>query len=153
MAAEARIEALGLDLSPRSGPVANYLSAVTVGSLVFLSGHGPVRPEGGLVTGRLGDDLSIEEGAAAMRLTAVALLASLRAEIGDLDRVVRIVKLLCMVNSTPDFQKQPAVADGASDLLVEVFGERGRHARAAVGVASLPFGMAVEVEMVVEVEG
>ena len=125
----------------------------TVGSLVFLSGHGPVRPEGGLVTGRLGDDLSIEEGAAAMRLTAVALLASLRAEIGDLDRVVRIVKLLCMVNSTPDFQKQPAVADGASDLLVEVFGERGRHARAAVGVASLPFGMAVEVEMVVEVEG
>ncbi len=153
MGAEARIEALGLDLSPRGGPVANYLSAVTAGSLVFLSGHGPVRPEGGLVTGRLGDDLSVEEGAAAMRLTAIARLASLRAEVGDLDRVKRIAKLLCLVNSTPDFQKQPAVADGASDLLVEVFGERGRHARAAVGVASLPFGMAVEVEMVVEVEG
>lgn len=153
MGAEARAAELGLDLTVRGGPVANYLSAVRTGRLVFLSGHGPLRPEGGLVTGRLGDGLSVEEGAEAARLTAVACLASLRAETGSLDRVTRIVKLLCLVHCTPDFGRHPLVANGASDLLVDVFGERGRHARSAVGAVSLPFGMATEIEMVVEVDG
>jgi enamine deaminase RidA (YjgF/YER057c/UK114 family) len=153
MGAEDRARELGLDLSTRSGPLANYVSAVTTGNLVFLSGHGPLKPGGGLVTGRLGDDLSVEQGAEAARLTAVALLSTLRSEVGDLDRVERIVKLLCMVNCTPDFAKQSAVADGASDLMVDVFGERGRHARSAVGMASLPFGMAVEIELVAALEG
>ncbi|UCE87079.1 MAG: RidA family protein [Deltaproteobacteria bacterium] len=150
MGAEARARQLGLDLSSRSGPLANYVGAVTTGNLVFLSGHGPLESGGGLVTGRLGEDLSVEQGAAAARRTAVALLATLKSEVGDLDRVGRIVKLLCMVNCTPDFAKHSAVADGASNLLVEVFGERGRHARSAVGVASLPFQMAVEIELIAE---
>jgi enamine deaminase RidA (YjgF/YER057c/UK114 family) len=152
MRAEDRARELGLDLSKRSGPLANYVGAVTSGNLVFLSGHGPLKPGGGLVTGRLGDDLSVEQGADAARQTAIALLSTLKSEVGDLDRVGRIVKLLCMVNCTPDFAKQSVVADGASDLMVDVFGERGRHARSAVGMASLPFGMAVEIELVAALE-
>ncbi len=148
--AEAKARELGLDLKA-SAPLANYVPAVRTGNLVFLSGHGPVR-EGKLIRGRLGGNLDIEQGREAARAVAVQLLASLRAEIGSLDRVSRIVKLLCLVNSTRKFKDHPQVANGASDLLVEVFGERGKHARSAIGVPSLPAGMAVEIEMVVEVD-
>jgi enamine deaminase RidA (YjgF/YER057c/UK114 family) len=150
MGAEERARELGLDLSVRGGPMANYVPAVRAGGLVFLAGHGPRRPDGSYVTGRLGADLSLEEGYAAARLAAVALLASLRAEVGSLDRVRRVVKVLGMVNATPEFRDHPRVVNGASDLLTDVFGEAGRHARSAVGMAGLPMGIAVEVEMVVE---
>ena len=147
--AEAKIAELGLNMST-SAPLANYVPAVRTGNLVYLSGHGPV-VDGSLIRGKLGADLDIEAGYAAARAVMVQLLASLRAELGTLDSVARVVKLLCMVNCTPEFGDQPAVANGASDLLVEVFGEAGRHARSAVGMQSLPIGMAVEIEMIVEV--
>lgn len=149
---EARLSAMGVTLPEPSAPVANYVKAVRTGNLVFLSGHGPYRSDGTLVTGKLGRDLTLDEGYEAARLTGISLLASLKQELGDLGRVRRIVKVLGMVNSDPSFTDQPKVIDGCSDLLVEVFGERGRHARAAVGMASLPVGIAVEIEMVVEVE-
>ena len=147
--AEAKIAELGLNMST-SAPLANYVPAVRTGNLVYLSGHGPV-VDGSLIRGKLGADLDIDAGYAAARAVMVQLLASLRAELGTLDSVSRVVKLLCMVNCTPEFGDQPAVANGASDLLVEVFGEAGRHARSAVGMQSLPIGMAVEIEMIVEV--
>lgn len=150
----ARLAELGVELPELPAPAANYVRTVRTGNLVFTAGHGPVRPEGGYVTGKLGRDLTVEEGQAAARLTAIALLASLQSEIGDLDRVKRVVKVLGMVNSDPAFTDQHKVMNGFSDFIVEVFGdERGRHARSAVGMASLPIGLAVEVEMVVEVEG
>lgn len=149
---QGRLTALGIELPEPPAPVANYVRAVRTGNLVFLSGHGPVRADGTYVTGKLGIDLTLDEGYQAARLTAVALLASLRQEIGDLGKVRRVVKVTGMVNSAPDFTDQPKVINGCSDLLVEVFGDRGRHARAAVGMASLPIGIAVEIEMVVEVD-
>lgn len=148
---EAKLVALGIELPALPEPVANYVRAVRTGNLVFLSGHGPAKPGGGYVTGKLGADLTVAEGQTAARLTALALLSSLKAEIGSLDRVVRVVKVLGMVNSTPDFTDQHKVMNGFSDLIVEIFGDRGRHARAAVGMASLPIGLAVEIEMVVEI--
>ena len=148
---ETRLAKLGIELSKPSAPVANYVKAVTTGNLVFLSGHGPRKPEGGFVLGKLGADLTVDEGYAAARLTAIDLLGTLAAEIGDLDRVERIVKVTGMVNSDPQFTDQSKVINGCSDLLVEVFGERGRHARAAIGMASLPLGFAVEIEMIVEI--
>ena len=152
MSAEARIKELGIDLSTPPAPVANYVPAVRTGNLVFLSGHGPRKPDGTVTTGRLGDDMSIDGGYQTAREVGIGLLGSLRAEIGNLDRVTRVVKLLVMVNSTPDFGEQPQVANGVSDLLVEVFGDRGRHARSAVGMVNLPFGIPVEAEMIVEVQ-
>lgn len=149
---ESRLEELGIVLPEPTTPVANYVKAVRSGNLVFLSGHGPYRNDGTLVTGKLGRDLTIEEGYEAARLTGIALLSSLKNEIGDLGRVRRIVKVFGMVNSDPSFTDTPKVINGCSDLLVEIFGERGRHARAAVGMASLPVGIAVEIDMVVEVE-
>ncbi|MDH3525583.1 MAG: RidA family protein [Acidobacteriota bacterium] len=149
---EARLAALGLELPELPAPVANYVRAVRTGNLVFLAGHGPAKREGGYVTGKLGADLDVEQGYAAARATGLALLASLRAEIGSLDRVRRIVKVLGMVNSAPEFTDQHKVMNGFSDLMVEVFGERGKHARSAVGMVSLPIGLAVEIEMIVEVE-
>ncbi len=149
---EGALEALGIELPTPPAPVANYVRAVTSGHLVFLAGHGPLKPGGGYVTGKLGRDLTLEQGYEAARLTAIALLASLKAEIGDLRRVQRIVKVHGMVNSAPTFTDQPKVINGCSDLLVSIFGERGRHARAAVGMASLPIGIAVEIEMVVEID-
>ena len=148
--AEAKIAELGLDLTTNP-PMANYVPAVRSGKLVFLSGHGPFQ-DGKLIRGKLGADLDVEAGQAAARAVVVQLLASLRAELGSLDAVAQIVKLLCMVNCTPNFGDHPAVANGASDLLVEIFGEAGRHARSAVGMQSLPAGMAVEIELIVEVE-
>jgi len=152
MSAEARIKELGIDLSTPPAPVANYVPAVRTGNLVFLSGHGPRNPDGSNITGRLGDDMSIDNGYQAARTVGIGLLASLKAEIGNLDRVTRVVKLLAMVNSTPGFGDQPKVANGISDLLIEVFGDRGKHARSAVGMVALPGGIPVEVEMIVEVQ-
>ncbi len=152
MGAEKRVTELGIDLSSVPTPIANYVPSVRTGNLVFLSGQGPNRPEGGMVTGKLGRDISVDEGYAAARLVAIGLLSALRAEIGSLDRVTRIVKLLGMVNGTVDFTDQPSVINGASDLLVDIFGDLGKHARSAVGMGSLPMGISVEVEMIVEVE-
>ncbi len=149
---EARLETLGLSLPPPPAAVANYVGLVRVGRLAFVSGHGPV--ENGELTfiGKLGRDMDVETGQKAAQLTMLNLLATLAAEIGGLDRVERVVKLLVMVNSTPDFAEQPFVANGASDLLVEIFGpERGRHARSAIGMGALPFGISVEIEGIFEV--
>ena len=137
-------------------PFGLYVPAVRTGDLVFLSGAGPVRADGTIVTGRVGTaagDLSPAQARDAARLTGLRLLAALRAEIGDLHRVRRVVKLLGFVRCAPDFTDQPAVVDGCSELLVEVLGEAGRGARTAVGVAALPFGIPVEIEAVVQVEG
>lgn len=152
MSVAERLTELGITIPPARPPVANFVPAVRTGSLVFLSGTGPYREDGSLITGKLGDERSVEEGYEAARVTILASLAALQAEIGDLERVRRIVKLLGMVNCTPDFGQQPEVINGASDLLVEIFGERGRHARSAVGMAALPRGISVEIEMVVELE-
>ena len=149
---EARLQELGIELPTPPAPVANYVRSVRTGNLVFLAGHGPLKPEGGYVTGKVGQDLTVEQGYEAARLTAIALLASLKAEIGDLGKVTRIVKVMGMVNATDAFTEHPQVINGFSDLMVEVFGERrGKHARAAVGMNSLPIGIAIEIEMVVEV--
>lgn len=149
---EARIAELGIVLPEQGAPVANYVNAVRTGNLIFLAGKGPNLPEGGYVTGKVGADLTVEQGYEAARLTGIQHLAVLKAELGDLKRVRRIVKVNGAVNATPDFTDQPAVINGYSDLMAAVFGERGRHARAAMGLGSLPMGIAVEVEAIVEVE-
>ena len=149
---EARLAALGIELPPAPEPVANYVNGVRTGNLIFLAGKGPKRSDGSELRGKLGADVTIAEGYEGARLTAINQLAVLKEMLGDLRRVKRVVKVLGMVNSHPDFVEQPAVVNGFSDLIVEVFGERGRHARAAVGMASLPRGQAVEIEMIVEVE-
>ncbi len=150
--AESRLLEMGLTLPSPPEPVANYVRAVRSGNLVFLAGHGPMQPDGTYITGKVGVDMTVEEGYQAARLTGLALLASLRAEIGDLNLVTRIVKVNGMVNAPDDFTEQPNVINGCSDLFVEVFGpEIGKHARAAVGMSSLPIGIAVEIDAVVEV--
>ena len=149
---EARLDSLGIVLPEVSPPVANYVNAVQVGNLLFLAGKGPTKPEGGYVTGKIGADLTVEEGYEAARLTAIQQLAVLKTELGSLDRVKRIVKVTGMVNAVPDFGNQPEVINGFSDLMVEVFGEKGKHARAAVGMGSLPRNIAVEIEAIVEIE-
>ena len=148
---EARLVELGITLPEPPSPVANYVNGVQTSNLIFLAGKGPRRADGTELIGKLGANLTIEEGYEGARLTAINQLAVLKSMLGDLSRVVRIVKVLGMVNSDPFFVQQPAVINGFSDLIVEVFGERGRHARAAVGMASLPRGQAVEIEMIVEV--
>lgn len=142
---------LGIELPPVPPPVANFIRARQVGPLLFLSGHGPVRPDGSRIVGKAGSDLSVDEAKAAARLTGLNLLASARAHLGTLDRVTAVVKVLGMVNSAPGFGRQPEVVDGFSDLMVDVFGEAGRHTRSAVGMAELPFGIPVEIEMILEV--
>ena len=149
---EARLAELGIELPPAPEPVANYVNGVRTGNLIFLAGKGPRRADGSEIRGKLGADVSIEEGYEGARLTAINQLAVLKQMLGDLRKVKRVVKVLGMVNSHPDFVEQPAVLNGFSDLIVEVFGDRGRHARAAVGMASLPRGQSVEIEMIVEVE-
>jgi enamine deaminase RidA (YjgF/YER057c/UK114 family) len=149
---EQRLAELGLELPPIAPAVGNYVGAVQVGATLFVSGHGPVRDGEYIFRGKLGHDMDVEEGRRAAQLVILNLLASVKEHLGELDRVVRVVKLLCLVNSAPDFGEQPAVADGASDLLVAVFGpERGRHGRSAIGMAALPFGIAVEIEGIFEV--
>jgi len=152
-AAEANLIQLGIELPPVPSPVANFIRARQVAGLLFLSGHGPVRPDGSRVVGKVGSDLDVEEGKAAARLTGLNLLATTRAHLGSLDRVRAVVKVLGMVNSAPGFDRQPEVVDGFSDLMVEVFGEQGRHTRSAVGMAELPFGIPIEIEMILEVAG
>ncbi|HKK30417.1 MAG TPA: RidA family protein [Alphaproteobacteria bacterium] len=151
MSVEARLKDLGITLPDAPKPVANYVPAVKTGNLVFVSGQ--VSAAGGeTVKGRLGDGLALEEGQKGARLCALAVLAQVNALVGSLDKVKRIVKLGGFVACTPDFDQHPAVINGASDLMVEVFGEVGQHARFAVGVPSLPLGFAVEVDAIVEVE-
>ena len=153
MGAEARLKRLGIQLPSVPTPLANYVRSVRVGNLLFLSGHGPQKDGKQAFVGQVGRDLSVEEGAQAARLVGLNLLASTREALGSLDRVKRIVKVLGMVNAPEGFGDQPKVINGFSDLMVEVFGEAGRHARSAVGMASLPMGIAVEIEMIVEVAG
>ena len=148
---EAKLRELGIALPQPSSPVANYVNAVRTGNLIFLAGKGPTRADGSRVTGKVGTDLSVEQGYEAARVTAINQIAVLKAELGDLRKVKRFVKVLGMVNCSPDFTDQPKVINGFSDLIVEVFGEQGKHARAAVGMASLPGGIAVEIEAIVEV--
>lgn len=151
MGAEAKLQELGITLPGKRPAAGNYVSAVRTGNLLFVSGHGPTGDDGQLITGKLGRDLDIDQGYEAARRVALACLATIKAEVGNLDNVTRIVKLLGMVNCTEDFGDHPKVINGASDFLVELFGDAGRHARSAVGMQNLPFGMAVEIEMVVEV--
>lgn len=148
---EGRLKALGIQLPPAPKPVASYVPAVRSGNLVFLAGQGPLADGKPTVTGKVAAELTEEEGYRAARATILVSLAALRAEIGSLDRVRRIVKLTGWVNSAPGFTRQPWVINGASDLLVEIFGEAGRHARSAVGANELPFNIPVEIEMIVEV--
>ncbi len=152
MEIEAKLKEMGIELPAAVTPVANYVPAVRTGNLVFLSGHGPFKEDGSRITGKIGSDLTTEQGYQAARRVAIGLLGSLKAVIGDLDKVERVVKLLGLVNCTPEFADQPKVINGASDFLVDVFGDRGKHARSAVGTNALPLNIAVEIEMIVEVE-
>ena len=148
-----RLAELGIVLPTPTKPIANYVPWVRTGNLVFISGQGAVRDGKIEYTGKVGDTLSIEDAIASARLTAINVIAHLRDACGgDLDRVKRIVKLLGLVNCTPTFGDHPKVINGASDLMVEVFGEKGRHARSAVGAPSLPFNLSVEVEAIAEIE-
>jgi len=143
-----RLKLLGLEIPSRRS-YGKYVGAVRSGNLVFVSGAGPSRPEG-FITGKVGGDVDLETAQEAARLCVLSGLSAVQEELGDLERVTRVVKLLGFVNSAPGFNQQPAVLDGASGLLLELFGERGQHARSAVGVAELPMDIAVEVEMIVE---
>ncbi len=150
--AEQRLAELGLKLPAPPPAVANYVGAVSSGNLVFVSGHGPYRDGQYQFVGKVDSQVPVEEAYKSAQLTILNALASLKAEIGSLDRVRRVVKLLGMVNSDPGFGRQPEVINGASDVLVHVFGDRGKHARSAVGLGALPMGISVEIEMVVEIE-
>lgn len=149
---EAKLRELNITLPEPAAPIANYVNVVRTGNLLFLAGKGPLQKDGKDVIGRLGKDMSIDEAYQAARSVAIAHLAVLKHELGDLKRVRRIVKVLGMVNSDPAFTQQPAVVNGYSDLMVAVFGERGKHARSAVGMATLPNGIPVEVEVIVEID-
>ena len=148
---ELRLQELGITLPSPPQPVANYVNGVRTGNLIFLAGKGPKRADGTEITGKIPSDVSLEEGYEGARLTAINQLSVLITMLGDLRKVKRIVKVLGMVNCDPSFVDQPKVINGFSDLMVAVFGDRGRHARAAVGMASLPRGQSVEIELVVEV--
>ena len=148
---EQRLAAAGHRLPSAPAPSANYVSCRRVGSLLYLSGHGPREADGSYHRGRLASEADVPRGYAAAQLTALNLLASVKLALGDLSKVEGVVKLLGMVNATPDFAHHPQVIDGCSDLLVQTFGERGRHARSAVGMGSLPHGMTVEIEAILAV--
>ena len=148
---EGTLKNLGIALPVAVAPVANYVPAVRTGNLIFLAGTAPQNPDGTRVTGKVGTDLTVDQGYQAARLVGINLLSSLKAAVGDLNSVTRIVKIFGMVNADPSFTQHPTVINGISDLMVAVFGDCGRHARTAVGMGSLPFGIAVEIDMVVEV--
>ena len=148
---EERLKELNIALPEAAKPVANYVNAVRTGNLVFMAGKGPRNTDGSLITGKVGIDLTVEEGYRAARAAGITQLSALKEEIGDLNKVKRIVKVLGMVNCDSSFQNQPEVINGFSDLMVEIFGDRGKHARAAVGMISLPRDIACEIEMIVEV--
>lgn len=147
---DARIAAMGIALPPVSKPVANYLGCKRAGDLLYVGGHGPVTADG-VVCGKVGGTVGIEEARAAAKATALSMLATVRAELGTLDRVTQVVKVFGMVNCAPGFNRTPEVIDGCSDVLIAVFGEAGRHTRSAVGMAELPFDICVEIEMVLQV--
>jgi enamine deaminase RidA (YjgF/YER057c/UK114 family) len=149
---EEKLKQLGIELPTIAQPVGNYVNVVQTGNLIFLAGKGPSLAEGGYITGKVGQDLTVNEGYDAARLTGINQLAVLKDYLGNLGRVKRIVKVLGMVNATVDFENHPEVINGFSDLMVEIFGSKGKHARAAVGMASLPRNIAVEIEMIVEIE-
>ncbi len=147
-----RLVELGITLPNTPKPLANYVNAVRVDNIIYLSGKGPRKADGTFVTGKVGQDLTVVEAKKAARLTGINQLAALRETIGNLDKVKRIVKVFGMVNCTSDFTQQPQVINGFSDLMVAVFGEKGKHARSAVGMGSLPANISVEIEMIVEIE-
>ena len=149
---EQKLKELKIELPEPRKPVANYVKYVRTGNLIYLAGEGPARSDGTFVTGKLGKDLTVEQGYEAARLAGINMLSTLKDAVGDLKKVKRIVKVLGLVNCTEDFKDQPKVMNGFSDLMVAVFGENGKHARSAVGANALPIGIAVEVEMIVEVE-
>ncbi len=145
-----RLVELGIELPVVFPPAGNYSGCTRSGDLLYVGGHGPVNGAT-VITGKVGADLTLDEARGAARLTALSILATMRHELGDLDRVARIVKVFGMVNVAPGFNQTPAVIDGCSDVLVEIFGEPGRHTRSAVGMAELPFDIAVEIELIAEV--
>ena len=147
-----KLKDLGIELITPTAPVANYVKAVRTGKLLFLAGHGPNLPDGTNITGKVGKELTIEQGVQAARTTAISLLSTLKAQVGDLNKVKRIVKINGWVNCDADFGDQPKVMNGCSDLFVEVFGEKGKHARTSLGTNALPSNITVEIEMVVELE-
>ena len=149
---EKKLKELGIVLKKPPVPIANYVPAVQVGKLVFLSGQGPLKDDGELIKGKVGGEVSLEDAQKAARLTGIRLLEALKGQIGDLNKVKRIVKVLGMVNAVPTFDQQPKVINGFSDFMVEVFGVNGKHARSAVGVGSLPNNIPVEIEMIVELK-
>jgi len=149
MSVEAKLTELGLVLPPAPAPAGTHSPVVVLDNLAYVSGQGPVNTDGTYVTGRVGDDLTEEQGVAAARTVGLTMLATLKAQLGSLDRVKRIIKVLGMVNSTSDFQNHPAVINGFSNLMVEIWGEDGRAARSAVGMGSLPGNIAVEIEAIV----
>ena len=152
MTPEQKLKSLGIDLGQVTKPMANYVNAVQTGNLLFLAGKGPRSlPDGTKPRGKLGREYTVEQGYQHARTTAMDLIAVMKAELGELSRVKRIVKVLGMVNAVPEFTDQPKVINGCSDLFVEVFGDAGRHARSAVGMGSLPMGIPVEIECIVEV--
>ena len=152
MSAEARLKKLGIDLGTVSSPVANYVNAVRTGNLLFLAGKGPRAVDGKRPQGKVGREYTAEQAYQHARTVGLDLLAVMRQELGSLDEVKRVVKVLGMVNAVPEFQDHPKVINGCSDLFVEVLGEAGKHARSAIGMGSLPMGIPVEIECVVEVE-
>ena len=147
-----RLDSLEIDLYPAPAPVASYVNVTQAGTILYLAGKGPTIPSGGYITGKVGRDLTIEDAYEAARLAAIAQLSVLQDYLGDLNKVKRILKVTGMVNCTDDFTQQPEVINGFSDTMVAVFGEKGRHARSAVGMSSLPRNIAVEVEMIVEID-
>lgn len=149
---EQNLKTLGITLPQPTAPIANYVKYVRTGNLIYFSGTGPVKLDGTIIKGKLGKDLIMEEGVEAARFAGINLIASLKAAVGDLNKVKRIVKVFGMVNCTDSFTEQPKVINGFSDLMVAVFGEKGKHSRSAVGMNALPMNMAVEIEMIVEVE-
>jgi enamine deaminase RidA (YjgF/YER057c/UK114 family) len=152
MSAEARLKQLGITLPNVPAPVANYLPYRVAGNLLFLAGQGPRDETGKMLTGKVGADVSVEEGYRRARLIGLQLLSATRMALGSLDRVDTVLKMLCMVNAVPDFKDHPKVANGMSDLFVEVLGESGKHARSAVGMGSLPNQISVEIEGVISIK-
>jgi enamine deaminase RidA (YjgF/YER057c/UK114 family) len=149
---EKKLKELGIELYPPTKAMGNYVKVVRTGNLLYFAGHGPTRADNSNITGKVGKDLTLEEGYEAAKQTGIALLSTLKAEVGDLNKVRRIVKVFGMVNCTQEFTDQPKVINGFSDLMIAIFGEKGKHARSAVGMYMLPSNIAVEIEMIVEVE-
>ena len=147
-----RLKDLNIELYAPSKPMGNYVKAVRTGNLLYLAGHGPTKADGSNITGKVGKDLTTEQGYEAAKQTGIAILSTLKGELGDLNKVKRIVKVLGMVNCTESFVDQPKVMNGFSDLMVAVFGDKGKHARSAVGMYALPSNISVEIEIIVEVE-